>query len=182
MQQDDFARFRDLMAGMGRVFNAIPDALVLDVYWLALRDWSLQDFEAAVAHLLGTAQFMPKPADFTALRKAGQRTAGEAFQQAREIVRRLHPREMISHQSGDARLDAAIRACGGYEALAMCTTENIGFLERRFAEHFETISDAETVREALPQIASAPKLNGPQRLFTDARALVSNEALRGDRP
>jgi hypothetical protein len=162
MQQTDFERFRDLMAGMGRIFGSSPDQLLLDVYWLALRDWSLADFEAATAHLLSKAQFMPKPADYAALRKAGQPTSGEAFERARQIVRRLFPREYASHQSGDARLDAAVRACGGYEALAMCTSENIGFFERRFAEHFESISDAETVREVLPDLTGGMRLSGPQ--------------------
>jgi len=172
MQQDDFARFRDLMAGMGRVFNAIPDAVVLDVYWLALRDWTLSEFEMAAGHLIAHAQFMPKPADFTALRKAGETTAGEAFQQARQIVRRLNPREFASHQSDDPRIDAAVRACGGYEALAMCETDNIGFFENRFREHYESIGDAEAVRESVPQIAGAPRLSGPQSAAAHLPQLV----------
>ena len=161
MQSTEFQQFKSVMAGMGRVFGADIDGVILDAYWLALRDWPLDEFQAAASHLLANSQFMPKPADFTALRKAGQPTAGEAFQKAREILKRLYPREYSGHQSGDPRLDAAIRACGGYEALAMCTSENIGFFERRFAEHYESITDAESVRGALPNLTGGARLTGP---------------------
>jgi hypothetical protein len=152
VQPTDFQKFKQIMAGMGRVFGADTDGVILDAYWLALKVWDLTDFERAAAHLLANSQFMPKPADFTALRKAGEETPGEAFARARQIVRRLNPRELISHRSGDERLDKAIRACGGYEALAMCESDNIGFFERRFASHYETISDAEDIREELPAL------------------------------
>jgi hypothetical protein len=136
------------------------DGIVL--FWLSMQDWTIEEFKAAAAHLNKAVEFMPNAFHFEQLRKAGQSTSGEAFERARQIVRRLNPREYIGHQSGDARLDAAIRACGGYEALAMCTTENIGFFERRFAEHFDTISDAESVRGALPDMTGGKRLSGPQ--------------------
>ena len=163
MQSADFQKFKSIMAGMGRVFSADTDGVILDAYWLALKDWPLTDFESAAGHLLANHQFMPKPADFTALRKAGQPTSGEAFAKAREIVRRLNPREMYSHMTGDAKLDSTVRACGGWEALGACTSENIGFMERRFVEHYESVSDAEVVREALPHLAPAARLSGPQK-------------------
>lgn len=171
MTPNDFQRFKAVMAGMGRVFGADVDSVLLDAYWLALRDWMLTEFEDAAAHLMANSQFMPKPADFNELRKAGRETAGEAFQRARQIVRSLFPREYSSHQSGDPRLDAAIRACGGYEALAMCTTENIGFFENRFREHYESITDAEDVRGALPNLTGGARLTGPQPVADGLRLI-----------
>jgi hypothetical protein len=137
----------------------LPEALTM--WWNSMQDWSIEDFRAAANHLARSVEFMPSQYHFDQLRKAGQPTSGEAFERARQIVRRLFPREYASHQSGDARLDAAVRACGGYEALAMCTTENIGYFERRFAEHFESISDAEAVREVLPDLTGGMRLSGP---------------------
>lgn len=171
MTPNDFQRFKAVMAGMGRVFGADVDSVLLDAYWLALRDWTLTDFEGAAVHLMANSQFMPKPADFNELRKAGRETAGEAFQRARQIVRSLFPREYSSHQSGDPRLDAAIRACGGYEALAMCTTESIGFFENRFREHYESITDAEDVRGALPNLTGGARLTGPQPVADGLRLI-----------
>jgi hypothetical protein len=66
-----------------------------------------------------------------------------------------------------------MRACGGYEALAMCTTENIGFFERRFAEHFESITDAESVRGALPDMTGGKRLTGPQGASVALRLQVA---------
>jgi hypothetical protein len=168
VQQADFERFKSIMSGMARMYGANLDTVLLDAYWLALDDWPLADFEAAAKQLMKTATFMPKPAEFNALRKAYDMTAGEAFALARRIAQRLNPRELISHRSGEEKLDAAVRACGGFEAIAMCETAKIGFLERRFVEHYETISDAHETRAALPELAenSPWRLAGPRRLLS----------------
>lgn len=155
MQPSDAKRFRELLRGMGRMYGAEPDALVLDAYWVALKCWKLQDFEAACAQLMQTARFMPRPAEFTELANAGALTAGEAFAIAMEVAR--HCSRHGSPSSDDARVDAAARACGGYFAMGQTETEKLGFLERRFVEHFDAISEREEIREALPQIA------GPSR-------------------
>lgn len=168
MQTDDANRFRDLLRGMGRVFGNEPDAVILDAYWLALQSWELDEFEQACGHLLATSKFMPRPADFTELRKAARMTAGEAFARARVLAAGCWERDLASLTSGDARLDAAVRAVGGYRAIAVSTHENIGFLERRFFEHFESISEAEDIREALPQLAGPSLLSiADQRMIAE---------------
>jgi hypothetical protein len=173
MQPTEFQRFKSIMAGMGRMFGTDMDGVILDAYWLALKSWPIDEFEAAAGHLMATAEFMPKPAAFTNLRKAGQPTPAEAFAKARQILRTLNPREFIGHNSGDAKLDLALRSVGGYEALGMCTTENIGYFERRFAEAYEGISDAEATRQAVPRIAGTSRLTGP----TSFAALASRAAV-----
>jgi hypothetical protein len=174
MTPDDKPAFAKTLIGLSQVK---PGGKLteegLEIYWLSLRGWSLEEFQAAAVHLADTIEFMPNPYHFNQLRKAGQPTSGEAFERARQIVRRLNPREYRGHQSGDARLDAAMRACGGYEALAMCTTENIGFFERRFAEHFESITDAESVRGALPDMTGGKRLTGPQGASVALRLQVA---------
>jgi hypothetical protein len=144
MLQSDFERFRDLMRGMGRVFNSEPDALVLDVYWISLRDWSIADFEKAVAHLMSTAQFMPRPADFTKLRKAGELTAHEAWA------------KVLSGAKLDAnsRSLRAANLVGGQHAIRMANVDHdLPHIQRRFLEAYEQLSEVEPVRESLPQIA-----------------------------
>lgn len=158
MQQDDFTRFRDVMAGMGRVFGAQVDSVILDVYWLALREWTIGEFEGAAAHLLQTAQFMPKPADFTALRKqAGEQTCGEAWAQVRAVLPNVNRYEPTSISP---RIDHVVRAMGGYLALSMTETENLPFRENRFRELWEELGEADEARAALPFVAA--RLNGPQ--------------------
>lgn len=174
MQPNDARRFRDLLRGMGRMYGAEPDALTLDAYWIALKCWGLQDFEAACAQLMQTAKFMPRPAEFTELRNAGDLTAGEAFAIAMSVAR--HCSQHGSPSADEPRVDAAARACGGYFAMGQTETEKIGFLERRFSEHFESISEREEIREALPQIAgpSRARVSGPRGLVE-----ISDETYNG---
>jgi hypothetical protein len=148
MLQSDFQRFKDLMRGMGRVFNSEPDALVLDVYWLSLRTWAISDFESAVAHLMANATFMPRPADFTKLRKAGEPTAGEAWQLV--LKQSLDWR----NPQPDSRVLRAANAVGGLHAIAMANIErDIPFIEQRFKVAYEELDRVEPIRDALPQIA-----------------------------
>lgn len=154
MNLEDADKFRNLIRGMARMFSVDADVLLLDTYWLALKSWPIEDFEAACAHLLQSAKFMPRPVDFNELRKASRPSAGEAFAKAMAVARDCSPHRPAT--SGDPVIDAAARACGGYFAMGMQETDKIGFLERRFTEHFDAIADREDVREALPQLAGPP--------------------------
>lgn len=160
MEQVDFPRFRAVMAGMAKVYEREIDGPLLDAYWLALRAWSLVDFEAAAGHLMATSEFMPRPAAFTALRKAGRPTPAEAWAKAVASCKTAWtPQGYVGGTSGDPHIDAAVRGLGGYSAIAMCDTDKLPFLERRFCEHYETVQDATETREALPLIASKTGLH-----------------------
>lgn len=170
MQPAEFERFKAVMNGMSKVYEREIDGVLLDAYWLSLRSWSLRDFEQAAGHLMGNSKFMPRPADFTELRNAGRPTGGEAFAQA------LAHCASSSYRAGphpDPIIDACVRACGGYLVIAMSEQDRLPFIERRFAEHFEHLQDAEDTREALPQITrrGPPQLSGPRhvsQVFADS--------------
>lgn len=171
MRQADFQRFRAVMTGMAKVYEREIDGALLDAYWLALRDWSLADFEAAAAHLMRTSKFMPRPADFHELREAGRQTAAEAWLQA---LRHAASSAYRNGPLGDPLIDRAVAALGGYRVIAMCEDDKLGFLERRFAEHYEAIQDAEETRRALPGIGNGealsaedrPRVEGPRKLLS----------------
>lgn len=157
MQQNDFPQFKSIMAGMGRMFGAEVDGVLLDAYWLALRDWTLPDFEAASSRLMQVSKFMPRPAEYTALRKAGQQTAGEAW----AVVAEYNRRGQYGASPG-GKTDRVIQAMGGYGALATMTTDEMQFRAKRFAELWDEIGDAEETRQALPSVTS--RLSGPQSM------------------
>jgi hypothetical protein len=165
VQAEHAKRFRDVLRGMGRIYGQEPDAVTLDAYWIALRTWSLEDFEAAAARLMETAKFMPRPADFTELRKAGESGSGEAWAEVLQIARSGDYRNGVTH--ANPRVHAAVLAIGGYDTVGMSNTEFTHLLEKRFAEHYQDIGEREDIREALPQIAGSPRarLGGPQRLL-----------------
>ncbi len=131
-----------------------------EIWWQAMQTWSLEDFKAAAAQLARSVEFMPSPYHFEQLRKAGRPTAGEAWIAALEYARKGWTvwdggKASVSGsmpEPDDALIDRAVRAVGGYEAIAMSNTDATHFLERRFCEHYESIQDVQEVREALPQL------------------------------
>lgn len=140
--------------------NAKLSPEVYAAWWNAMHErWTLDEFRAACARLRDAHEFMPNPYHFEQLRKAGRMTAGEAWGLVREAARR------DGDCPDDDRIRAAVRALGGIRAIGMTHTDQMQFLERRFAEHFDAINDAEDVREAVPQIT------GPSRCRNGALSL-----------
>lgn len=152
MNTADFPRFRAVLAGMAKLYERELDGPLLDAYWLALGDWSLDDFEQASRRLMATSRFMPRPADYQELRKhAGGMTAGEAWEFALEWVRSGHHR---GHGKAPAGIDRAVRAIGGWRLLGHTPEDELRHLERRFAQHFAEIAEAVEVREQLQQLSA----------------------------
>jgi hypothetical protein len=158
MQQTDFQSFKALMNGMAKLYERELDGPVLDAYWLALRNWELADFQAASGQLMRTSKFMPRPADFEELRRAARPTAGEAWALARASWR------AGEGTSGDDLIDRVVQMLGGFGAIGHMQSDQMPFLERRFAEHYAALQEAEEIRAAVPQIASPTtlRIGGPR--------------------
>lgn len=152
MQATDKADFLKVMNGIAamRKSTLIPE--VLDLWWACMADWKLEDFKAAAIQVLKTSTFMPMPKDFEDLRKAGRETAGEVFAGIRQWLVYTANGYTLDPKTPRA-IYSAIRAMGGPNAYAMCDEEKLPFLERRFCEHYDQITEAHDSREAVPQIA-----------------------------
>lgn len=151
--------------------------LTLEAYegwWNALRHWDLEDFRRACAQLSRTVEFMPNPFHFEQLRKAGDTTAAEHWARALAHAAQLptYGGYLQEEPSGDPHLDAVVRTIGGYKAIAGASERDLQFMATRFAENFESVTDAEETRLALPQLTGGPRLSGPRstaELLTDGR-------------
>lgn len=164
MTPQDRAAFLEVVVGFAELKGKQLSAPALELYWRAMQHWSLADFRVAAEQLIRTCEFMPTPKDFEDLRKANELTAGEAWADVLKYVRSGGEDET---DFGDQpRTVAAVRAIGGFRAIAMSRTDQTPFLERRFAEHYDAISDREDVREAVPQIAgpSRARISGPRSI------------------
>jgi len=150
LQPTEGERFRDLLRGMSRAFGSDIDAVTLDVYWLALSDWTLQEFEAAVVHLVRNSKFMPRPAQFTELKKAGKYTAAEAWAAILEHCKGAY-RDGSGIDNGGP-VDMTARGIGGYRAIAFHDIEKLHFLERQFADRFAELDDVMEIRNSVPQL------------------------------
>jgi hypothetical protein len=162
MQPIDGKRFRDLLRGMARTFGSDIDNVTLDVYWLALSGWTAEEFEAAAAHLLRNSRFMPRPADFTALKKAGSLTAAEAWDSILQHCKGAY-RDGAGLDNGGP-IDTAVRGLGGYRAIAMHDIDYLPIMQRQFVERYQESCDVLETREEVPQLAD---LNTRPRLRSD---------------
>ena len=169
MKLRDRVEFARIVTGLSAIKpgnKLTPEGL--ELYWMALQNWELEDFKRAAAHLASTCEFMPNPYHFEQLRKAGRPTAGEAFARAVKASGSAIQCGYVTNNGacGDELIDRVVRAIGGYGVLAMCETDKLTFLERRFTEHYESISDAQETRDALPQITQdhRQQLSGPQSI------------------
>jgi hypothetical protein len=148
MEQADKIAFVSVLNGLAAVkpgAKLTPEAL--DVWWSSFRDWTIEEFRSAAAMLAKSREFFPNPYHFEQLRKASQLTAGEAWAEVLAIARNG------GDEHEDDLVNRAVRAIGGYNAIAMSKTDSTHFLERRFAEHYEQIRDVNETREAVPLLA-----------------------------
>jgi hypothetical protein len=171
MTENDFDSFSAVVVGFAELKGKQLSAAAIRLYWGAMQNWNLQDFTAAAEQLLLTSEFMPTPKEFEDLRKAGRPTTGEAWIAARAAMRDASwsDIEASGFTCGNALIDRAVRAIGGYGAIGMCETDKLHFLERRFAEHYQDLEGVEDVRRVLPQLTGAEpavRVTGPQRAIS----------------
>jgi hypothetical protein len=155
MINEDRGAFLDIVIGFAEIKGKQLSSPALELWWNAMSPgWTIEEFRQAANHLVRTFSFMPTPADFEKLRKAGRTTAGEAFAQAVEASKSCAQGGYFTDNvtSGDPLTDRVVRVIGGYRVIAMSEVDKLHFLERRFTEHYETMQDADDVREALPQL------------------------------
>lgn len=168
MTPADRKPFIEVVLGFAELKGKKLSAPALELYWRSLQHWTLEDFRAAAEQLLRTSEFMPVPKHFEDLRKAGRVTAGEAWDRARRACASAIQCGQVTHNGtcGDPFIDRVVRAIGGYGVIAMCDSDKLHFLERRFAEHFDSMQEADDIREAVPHIAyeDRKQLGGPQRI------------------
>lgn len=152
MTPQDRTKFLEIVIGFAELKGRQLSAPALELYWRSMQHWSIEDFSRAAEHLVRTCKFMPGPADFEALRKAGRPTPGEAWQKALGHCASGNWRS--GKGCGDPAVDAAVAACGGWQAVAHCDIDKLGFIERRFAEHYDTAEDRNDTRQAVPELTA----------------------------
>jgi hypothetical protein len=147
MKPADRKAFLEIVIGFAELKGKPLSAPALELYWRAMQDWDIANFRAAAEQLLRSCEFMPTPKDFEDLRKAARMSSGEAWALVLDSIRGY------GELPNDPALHAAVRALGGIRALGMLDSDQMPFLERRFAEHYEQIGERTEVRQALPDLS-----------------------------
>ncbi len=173
MEANDRKAFIEVVIGFAEMKGKQLSAPALELYWEAMKSWPIDEFKAAASYLLKTSEFMPTPYNFEELRKAGRPTAGEAWAMVLQHAKGKWRQGVI----GEPLVDKAVRILGGYQAIAMCDTSKLGFLERRFCEHYDALEGVGDIRDAVPELTSdrdalrrlTDKLNGNGKLLGISR-------------
>lgn len=173
MRPEDKAEFVQTVAAMAAHKRQTLSAVDHKFWWMGMQDWTLEDFQAAAFVLVKREDFMPNMKHFEDLRKAGRMTAGEAWDKVVTHVRT----SAYEHGGINPLIDQCVRATvGSYRQLAMSNVSDTHWLEKRFAEHYGTISDVQDTRHALPQITlHEPSLT--PRLAADIKRLTAAKAV-----
>lgn len=151
MIEADREQFAQVVMGMALLYGQKPSLMSTEIFFDSMQDWDIRDFKVAAARLMKICEFMPRPKDFEKLKAAGKETAGEAFGTVRKWLK-YSPLGYTLEPGTPRNIAAAIQACGGANAIAMCTIEGLPFLEKRFTQHFNEISGVNETRAALPGI------------------------------
>lgn len=147
MTLDDFDEFGQVMLGFAEVKGKELSARALKLYFRAMEDWSLQEFQRAALVLLKKHPFgtIPQPGDFDALRKAGEPTADEAW----NLVITGAPLPPGS------RVWRAAETLGGQQSIRHEDVERtLPFTRNKFIEAYEDLTKVDPIREAVPEIAA----------------------------
>ena len=155
MTPADRRQFAAILTGFAELKGRHLSSAALDLFWHAMQDWSIEDFTRAANRLIRSCEYLPTPKDFEDLRNAGRQTTGEAWAQVLQHLKGGYRTGGLSPE-----LDRAVAALGGYRALAMMPSDQLHWQEKRFAEHFEDLRDAEDTRKAIPQIAAVASARG----------------------
>ena len=129
-----------------------------------MNDWLIDEFRDAASYLVKNCQFMPTPYDFEQLRKKSEVCASEAWSLALDHAGGAWRKGRL----GDAMIDRVVAMLGGYRVIALTSADKLGFLEHRFRNAYNDISDANDVREALPNLTETSRSkSGPPVLTRD---------------
>lgn len=166
MQKADQPEFLKVLNGMAAMKRVHLTTDAIDLWWECMRSWDLGDFKLVATELMRTSKWMAEPYDFEQFKRKFEMTAGEAWTLVLEHVRssEYEKRSAI----GDARIDSVVRMLGGWRAIAMSESDKLHFLEKRFAEHYATVGDVFTARQALPGLngKSLPQIRAAVKLLT----------------
>jgi len=149
MRPEDKQEFVRILNGMAAVKpGGELTREAYEMWWNAMRDWTIDEFRAAASHLVKESEFMPNPFHFEQLKKLQRPSKHEAWGEAMKVCLGWRSGEI----TGDPGIDAAVAHVGGYRALALCDESKLPFLERRFLDVYEELCDVSQKRAALPDL------------------------------
>ena len=141
MRNDDKAEFAKRLYEMFKAFRKADefDDDTVAIWWNRLhQDFAIEDFKVAATEMEKISKFLPVIANFFELKRLA-----EAYSETDawgDVLEHLRSGAYRRRGIGDDKIDRAVRAMGGYRALAMRNEDDLtiwGF--KRFREHYSDV-------------------------------------------
>jgi len=159
VNENDFESFVEILVGLAEIRGRELSKPAIKIFFRAMQHWEIGLFRQVAEHLLRTTDRFPQPSDFENLRSAWLNTTAEAWSRALAFSKTCYaPNGHVERAIGDYVIDTAVRCIGGYAAIASCRTDQLHWLEKRFAERLVELQDVVSTRVALPVVAESFRL------------------------
>lgn len=164
MQEQDKAKFQEVMLGAGEVYSREITKPLLKIYFTTLIEFSIEQVsQAFFNHMKGTdnsSTFFPKPADIVKQirgtsddqKQSVEDRALIAWSCIQNEIRRVGSYGSLELE--DKQALAAVKAIGGWHTLTMATYDEMTWKKKDFIRAYDCYErvDVEKLPESLPGI------------------------------
>ena len=138
MTPADFDRFANVVHALAELHGRPQSAGAIALWWQALKRYDIEQIEGAFATLVcdpDRGQFMPKPADVVrAVEGTTTDRAALAWGKVMDAARSVGAwRDLVFD---DPAIHAAIDDLGGWPKVCRTSVDELGFLQKRFADAY----------------------------------------------
>lgn len=136
---DDNPKFKELMAGLGELFDKDITETLANIYWTALKPFSDAECKAAFNQVIATHKYskFPLPAVFLEILAGTQADkAMEAWLMVNETLSTVGTYPTVVFP--DPAIHSTILALGGWIALGECTNQELVWKEKDFCRIYPT--------------------------------------------
>lgn len=139
--------FATMMQMLGETFNRQLSSGMLDGYWMALEDLSIDEIKDAARKAAAECRFMPVPAELRALVRAPKNVAADVVQAWQAVRKAIDKHDyLVASIDFGPLVNAVIRNLGGWDTFCRARLpelDNPGWLRKRFEEVYRALSTAE---------------------------------------
>lgn len=136
MQKRDGKVFGDLLNACGEVYGQPVTDAQIKIWWAALHQYSIEQFTAALEHIVKTSKFMPKPAEIIeAIDGTIEEKSTNAWVKVVEALKKYGVYHSVAFD--DPLIPAVIGAMGGWQQLCMGRSNDLPFRAKEFGQIYQ---------------------------------------------
>lgn len=117
MQKQQLPKFLEILTALSEIYGTKLSPMITDLYWAALREFTIEQIEHAATNIIKTHKFstMPKPADFIEFIAPKEDLDSRAFNAEKELIDAIAGRgEWDSFRFRDPVIALVVEQLGGW--------------------------------------------------------------------